>query len=98
MAATMSEANETLSAPRRVQKLNRTASAWTDVLCGRVPGVHFGGLTRLLRPPMLPISVDQHLSGTMSFVLQPWQLLLVILAGWLSRPQQQVIEYLQTEN
>jgi len=47
---------------------------------------------------MLPISVDQHFSGTMSFVLQPWQLLLVILAGWLSRQQQQVIEYLQTEN
>ncbi|MFH1748143.1 MAG: hypothetical protein ABIG44_13990 [Planctomycetota bacterium] len=34
----------------------------------------------------------------MSFVLQPWQLLLVILAGWVNRQQQQVIEYLRTEN
>ena len=34
----------------------------------------------------------------MSFILQPWQLLLVILAGWMSRQQQQVIEYLRTEN
>ena len=35
---------------------------------------------------------------TMSFVLQPWQLLFVILAGWVHRQQQQVIEYLRTEN
>ena len=34
----------------------------------------------------------------MSFILQPWQLLLVILAGWVNRRQQQVIEYLRTEN
>jgi hypothetical protein len=34
----------------------------------------------------------------MSFVLQPWQLLLVILGGWVNRQQQQVIEYLRTEN
>ena len=34
----------------------------------------------------------------MSFVLQPWQLLLVVLAGCLNRQQQQVIEYLRTEN
>ena len=34
----------------------------------------------------------------MSFILQPWQLLLVILAGWMSRRQQEVIEYLRTEN
>ncbi len=34
----------------------------------------------------------------MSFVLQPWQLLLVILAGWVNRQQQQVFEYLRTEN
>ena len=34
----------------------------------------------------------------MSFVLQPWQLLFVILAGWVNRQQQQVIEYLHTEN
>jgi hypothetical protein len=34
----------------------------------------------------------------MSFVLQPWQLLFVILAGWVNRQQQQVIDYLRTEN
>ena len=34
----------------------------------------------------------------MSFVLHPWQLLLIILAGWVNQQQQQVIEYLQTEN
>ena len=34
----------------------------------------------------------------MSFVLQPWQLLLVILAGWINREQQAVVEYLRTEN
>jgi putative transposase len=35
---------------------------------------------------------------TMSFALQPWQLYLVILAGWINRQQQVVIEYLRTEN
>ena len=34
----------------------------------------------------------------MSFVLQPWQLLLVILAGWVNREHQAVVEYLRTEN
>jgi putative transposase len=34
----------------------------------------------------------------MKFVLQPWQLLLLILAGWINRHQQKVIEYLQVEN
>ncbi len=34
----------------------------------------------------------------MDFVLQPWQLLLVILAGWVNQQQQQVIDYLRTEN
>ena len=29
---------------------------------------------------------------------QPWQLLLVALAGWINRQQQDVIEYLQEEN
>ena len=31
----------------------------------------------------------------MDFVLQPWQLFLVILAGWINRQQQEVIEYRQ---
>ncbi len=34
----------------------------------------------------------------MKSVLQPWQLLLLILAGWLSRHQQEVLEYLPAEN
>jgi putative transposase len=31
-------------------------------------------------------------------ILQPWQLLLLVLAGWVNRRQQEVIEYLQAEN
>jgi len=34
----------------------------------------------------------------MNFILQPWQLLFVILAGWVNQQQQQVIDYLRTEN
>ncbi|MEZ6049194.1 MAG: hypothetical protein R3C11_27180 [Planctomycetaceae bacterium] len=34
----------------------------------------------------------------MSFLMQPWHLLVLSLASWLNREQQQVIEYLQTEN
>ena len=34
----------------------------------------------------------------MKFVLQPWQMLLLILAGWINRHQQDAIEYLLTEN
>ena len=34
----------------------------------------------------------------MAFVLHPWQLYLVILSGWIHRQQQEVIEYLRTEN
>jgi len=34
----------------------------------------------------------------MSFVLQPWHLLVLGMAGWVNRQQQQVIEYLITEN
>jgi hypothetical protein len=34
----------------------------------------------------------------MNFVFQPWQLLLVRLAGWLNRQQQAVVEYLRAEN
>lgn len=32
------------------------------------------------------------------FILKPWQLCRVILAGWINREQEQVIEYLWTEN
>ncbi len=34
----------------------------------------------------------------MDFVLQPWQFYVVILAGWINRQQQEVIEYLRSEN
>ena len=34
----------------------------------------------------------------MSFVLKPWQLWVVALAGWINQQQQEVIEYLRTEN
>ena len=33
----------------------------------------------------------------MKFILQPWQLFVFILAGWINREQQLRIEYLQTE-
>ena len=34
----------------------------------------------------------------MKFILQPWQLMLIILASWVNRQQQEVIEYLRAEN
>lgn len=34
----------------------------------------------------------------MDFILRPWQLYFVIFAGWINRQQQEVIEYLRTEN
>jgi putative transposase len=34
----------------------------------------------------------------MDFVLQPWQFYVVILAGWVNRQQQEVVNYLRTEN
>ena len=34
----------------------------------------------------------------MQFILQPWQLFVLILASWVNREQQEVIEYLRTEN
>ncbi len=32
------------------------------------------------------------------YLFQPWQLLLVTLAGWINRQQQDVIDYIQEEN
>jgi len=34
----------------------------------------------------------------MTFVLRPWQILFLSLAGWVNREQQQIIDYLRTEN
>ena len=33
----------------------------------------------------------------MSFVLHPWQLLPVILTGWVNQQQQQIIDFQRTE-
>ena len=33
----------------------------------------------------------------MNFVLQPWQLFVLILASWINRQQQQRIDYLETQ-
>lgn len=34
----------------------------------------------------------------MTSILQPWQLMFLVFAGWVNRQQQEVIEYLRTEN
>jgi hypothetical protein len=34
----------------------------------------------------------------MNFILQPWQLLHLIFAGWVNHQQQLAIDYLRTEN
>ena len=34
----------------------------------------------------------------MNFILEPWQLFLFYLAGWVNREQQEMIEYLRAEN
>ncbi|QDT62513.1 hypothetical protein SV7mr_50610 [Stieleria bergensis] len=34
----------------------------------------------------------------MKFILQPWQLIAILLAGWVNRQQQEAIDYLRTEN
>ena len=34
----------------------------------------------------------------MPFILQPWQFFFAILAGWVNREQQEVIDYLRTGN
>ena len=34
----------------------------------------------------------------MSFVLQPWQLLVIIVSAWMTKLQQELIDYVLTEN
>ena len=34
----------------------------------------------------------------MNFILEPWQFFLFVLASWINRKQQELIEYLRTEN
>jgi hypothetical protein len=37
-----------------------------------------------------------HPETSMNFIMQPWQLMLIILAGWINRQQRQRIDYLET--
>ena len=43
------------------------------------------------------LAITFTLGLSMSFILQPWQLLLMILASWVHREQQKVIEFYQAE-
>jgi hypothetical protein len=45
---------------------------------------------------MLPFS--PRIRRNMKSPFQPWQFLLLILAGWINRRQQEAIDYLLTEN
>jgi len=47
---------------------------------------------------MVPDLPKRQVGTNMSFILQPWQQLLLALAGWNKREQQEAIEYLLTEN
>jgi hypothetical protein len=43
--------------------------------------------------------LQKHASGDgMKTILHPWQILLLVLAGWINRQQQKSIEYLIAEN
>jgi putative transposase len=43
-------------------------------------------------------NLTANLEEEVKVFLQPWQLLLLVLAGWVNRQQQDVIEYLLVEN
>ena len=47
---------------------------------------------------MLNWCIPKCIGDPMSFVLKPWQLWIVAMAGWINQQQQEVIEYLRTEN
>ena len=44
------------------------------------------------------ISRPKPQGGDMGFIIRPWQIFLLCLSGWMNRHQQQMIEYLITEN
>ena len=48
--------------------------------------------------PTLILSLSQEHKWGGGHILQPWQLLLIVLASWVNRQQQEMVEYLQTEN
>jgi hypothetical protein len=47
---------------------------------------------------MLGSHPARHRIDPMNFVLKPWQLCSIILAGWVNQQQQLIIDYLRTEN
>ena len=53
-------------------------------------------------PLLIPLAVVFYrhtvIRSLMKFVLHPWPLLLLILAGWINHQEQDVIEYLRAEN
>ncbi len=65
-------------------------------------GTQFGPfwLTDRCAHMMVKVSTGSFTHGAvlMEFILQSWQLYFLMLAGWINRQQQEVIEYLLTEN
>ena len=82
--------------PHRVWSKYSTESQLSIVI--RVREADFGPLTDEHRQPMLEFGLLTPLHRcTMTFLLHPWQLLLVILAGWVNQQQQQIIDFQRTE-
>jgi hypothetical protein len=82
---------------RTVNKLSRAPTLDLGIAGGADISSGFSRLTARFPCPMLSL-LPPGIGPTMNFVLQPWHLLLTILAGLINRQQQQVIEYLRTEN
>jgi hypothetical protein len=57
----------------------------------------FSPLTETFSDPMLGHPLYGN-GSAMNFILQPWQLFHLILAGWVNHRQQLAIDYLRTEN
>ena len=49
------------------------------------------------RRMLLRSSLNRHSENTMSFILQPWHLLLAISSGWVHRRQLEIIEFYQSQ-
>ena len=54
--------------------------------------------TRHSHDPVLPVEFPRSsspfpVSGSMSFILHPWQLFFLILSGWINRQQQEIIDF-----
>jgi putative transposase len=80
-----------------VKKLRRRASNFCNCTLVAVVWPEFGRLT----PPGAEVMLGSSLPSSqavMKFALQPWHLLACIVAGYANREQQQIIDYLRTEN